>query len=127
VSNQKKLEFYSETRHAFGRSALLLSGGAGLGLYHCGVLKSLYEEGLLPRIIAGTSIGSIFAALVSCKKPEELMEILIEGGVDFTAFYKKGNKGSYTRKIKRFFNEGVIMDIKVLNEFVRDQIGDLTF
>ncbi len=69
VSLEKKLEFFTETRHAFGRTALLLSGGAGLGQYHFGVIKSLYEEGLLPRIIAGTSIGSIFAAFICYRKP----------------------------------------------------------
>ncbi len=64
ISLEKKLEFFTETRHAFGRTALLLSGGAGLGQYHFGVIKSLYDEGLLPRIIAGASIGSIFAAFL---------------------------------------------------------------
>jgi predicted acylesterase/phospholipase RssA len=29
-------------RHAIGRTALLLSGGAILGMYHIGVLKALY-------------------------------------------------------------------------------------
>jgi len=39
----KKLEFFGEARHAYGRRALLLSGGAGLGLYHVGVVKSLNQ------------------------------------------------------------------------------------
>ncbi len=45
----KKLEFYSESRHAYGRTALLLSGGASFGMYHMGVVKALYEQNLLPR------------------------------------------------------------------------------
>ena len=53
----QKLEFFAETRHAFGRTVLLLSGGAGLGLYHFGVLKILFEEGVIPRIISGSSMG----------------------------------------------------------------------
>lgn len=40
---QKKLEFFSETRHAYGRTALFLSGGASFGKFHVGVLKALYE------------------------------------------------------------------------------------
>jgi TAG lipase/steryl ester hydrolase/phospholipase A2/LPA acyltransferase len=58
------LEFFAETRHALGRTALLLSGGARLGTYHLGVIKCLREQALLPRIIAGSSAGSIFAALL---------------------------------------------------------------
>lgn len=38
-STDNKLDFFNETRHAFGRSALLLSGGGSLGLYHSGVVK----------------------------------------------------------------------------------------
>lgn len=43
IDLQKKLEFFAETRHSYGRTALFLSGGAHLGKYHFGVLKALYE------------------------------------------------------------------------------------
>ena len=39
-----------------------LSGGALLGLYHFGVIKTLFEQDLLPRTISGSSMGSIMAA-----------------------------------------------------------------
>ncbi len=53
-----------------------------------------------------------------------------EEGIDFGAFYQ--NKSSYTstsimRKIQRLFRKGTLMNIKVLNKFVRDNIGDITF
>lgn len=72
----QKLEFFAETRHAFGRSALLLSGGAGLGLYHFGILKILFEERVIPRIITGSSIGSIIASAVCTTKMEDLDKVL---------------------------------------------------
>ena len=34
LSDEQKLNFLQETRHAFGRTALLLSGGGSLGCYH---------------------------------------------------------------------------------------------
>ena len=46
----KKLQFFSESKHSYGRTALLLSGGATLGFYHIGVLKALFENQLLPRL-----------------------------------------------------------------------------
>jgi TAG lipase/steryl ester hydrolase/phospholipase A2/LPA acyltransferase len=30
----EKMSFFKVTRHAFGRTALLLSGGGGLGTFH---------------------------------------------------------------------------------------------
>jgi TAG lipase/steryl ester hydrolase/phospholipase A2/LPA acyltransferase len=39
------------TRASFGRSALLLSGGGTFGMNHIGVVKSLWDQRLLPRII----------------------------------------------------------------------------
>lgn len=44
--------------------ACRLSGGAYLGYYHLGVVKALYNEGLLPRVISGASAGSIMTAIV---------------------------------------------------------------
>lgn len=44
ISADVKLAFFNETRHAFGRTALLLSGGAGLGFYHVGFVKALFDQ-----------------------------------------------------------------------------------
>ena len=66
------MEFFQETRHALGRTALMLSGGGLLGMYHNGIIKTLYELGIMPKIIAGSSAGSLVAALFATKKEEEL-------------------------------------------------------
>lgn len=42
---------------------LVLSGGAIRGTLHIGVLKALLENGLAPKIVTGTSMGSIIAGL----------------------------------------------------------------
>lgn len=64
IPTDEKLNFFNETRHAHGRTGLLLSGGAALGFYHCGVCKLLFNEGLLPRVISGASAGSSVAAVI---------------------------------------------------------------
>lgn len=52
---------------------LVLSGGGGRGAYECGVYKGLYEHGIEPDILAGTSIGAInAAAIVAGASPEAL-------------------------------------------------------
>ena len=45
------------------RIALALGGGAARGYAHVGVIKALEAQGLHPEIIAGTSVGSLVAAL----------------------------------------------------------------
>lgn len=43
-----------------------------MGQYHYGVTRCLFEEGLIPRVISGSSSGSIFASLLCTKTLEEL-------------------------------------------------------
>mmetsp|Transcript_4417 Transcript_4417/g.7507 ORF Transcript_4417/g.7507 Transcript_4417/m.7507 type:complete len:164 (+) Transcript_4417:365-856(+) len=71
---QKKLEFFAETRHSYGRTALFLSGGASFGKFHIGVIKALYEQDLLPRIIAGSSIGAMVAVGIASHKYSDLWQ-----------------------------------------------------
>ncbi|NMH61316.1 DUF3336 domain-containing protein [Alteromonas ponticola] len=71
-----KLSFFEETAHAFGRSCLMLSGGAGLGFFHAGVVKSLNERNLLPTVISGASAGSIIAGMIGTRSHDELLEAL---------------------------------------------------
>lgn len=55
---------------------LRLSGGAYLGYYHMGVVKALYQEGLLPRVISGASAGSIITAIIGTRNDLELMDLI---------------------------------------------------
>eukprot|EP01125_Pyxidicula_operculata_P006169 TRINITY_DN2151_c0_g1_i2.p2 TRINITY_DN2151_c0_g1~~TRINITY_DN2151_c0_g1_i2.p2 ORF type:complete len:402 (-),score=58.45 TRINITY_DN2151_c0_g1_i2:2126-3331(-) len=119
-----KFEFFWATRQAFGRSALMLSGGASFGVYHIGVIKVLHEHKLLPRVISGSSVGSIIASLVATCTDEELESLLNVENLNFSAF---DPAGSGWRKINRLLTKGVLMDIKKLQGVIRDKIGDITF
>lgn len=76
ITFYEKLSFFDETSHAFGRSCIMLSGGAGLGFFHAGVIKALVEHDVLPDVISGTSAGSIVAGLVATRTNAELLEML---------------------------------------------------
>ena len=52
---------FRRASHIFGRSALMLSGGATLGFFHLGVVKALFEHGLLPDVLSGASMGALVA------------------------------------------------------------------
>jgi len=71
IPTDARLAFFNETRHSYGRSALLLSGGAALGFYHVGVVKTLMENQLMPRVLGGSSAGSIVCAMVGTRTDEE--------------------------------------------------------
>ena len=71
IPTDARLAFFNETRHSYGRTALLLSGGAALGFYHVGVVKALMENHLLPRVIGGASAGSILTAMIGTRTDEE--------------------------------------------------------
>jgi TAG lipase/steryl ester hydrolase/phospholipase A2/LPA acyltransferase len=67
IPTAARLAFFNETRHSYGRSALLLSGGAALGFYHVGVVKTLMENRLMPRVLGGSSAGSIVCAMIGTR------------------------------------------------------------
>ena len=62
----------------FGRSALTLSGGAKLGMKHIGVVKALWEAGLLPNIISGASAGAVITAIVGAHSDIEMGDVLVK-------------------------------------------------
>jgi len=84
---------------------------------------------MLPRVISGSSVGSLVAAAVCVSKDEELKErLFLPGFLKFDeVFSRRGEKGAWKRRLWRFITKGVIMDIKLLEEAVRSTIGDVTF
>lgn len=122
------LEQILSTRQAFGRSALLLSGGATFGMNHIGVLKSLWEARLLPRIISGASAGSIVSAVFCTRTDAEIPEMLVNFCIgDLAVFDAEGNEDGILRKIVRFLKIGALFDISHLTRVMRDILGELTF
>ncbi|KAL7536063.1 hypothetical protein ACHAXR_011299 [Thalassiosira sp. AJA248-18] len=71
IPSESRLAFFNETRHSYGRTAFLCSGGAALGFYHVGVVKALMQNGLMPRVLGGSSAGSIVTAIVATRTDEE--------------------------------------------------------
>lgn len=75
VSDKEKMQFFDRAAHCFGRSAFLMSGAGTLLYFHLGVVKALWEQGLLPRVISGSSGGALVAALVGTHSDRGLARI----------------------------------------------------
>jgi len=62
------------------KTGLVLSGGGTRGFAHLGVIAALYEKGIRPDVISGTSVGAIVGAFIaSGKTPEEILKIFNQG------------------------------------------------
>ena len=128
VTLQEKLVFLQETRHCFGRTALMMSGGGTLGTFHVGVARALNRKHLLPRVLAGSSVGSIVAAIIASRTQEELDEFFSEEHFwdllpDLTFF--SGNDPMSV--MKHYLRTGALHDIDFFQRCLRALLGDLTF
>jgi predicted acylesterase/phospholipase RssA len=59
-------------------NVLILQGGGSLGAFGCGVFKALSQKDVKIDIVAGTSIGSVNAAIIAGSKNEKQPEQLLE-------------------------------------------------
>jgi TAG lipase/steryl ester hydrolase/phospholipase A2/LPA acyltransferase len=121
IDVQQKLDFFYRANICFGRSALMLSGGGVLGFYHMGVVKTLLDEGLLPKVISGSSAGSLVAGAIGTHSQDELEQ-----------FYNPANVLSEAEReasifTRMFFGANPQIDVADLEKLIARMIPDLTF
>jgi NTE family protein len=114
-----KRRFFAETAQSYGRSALMLSGGATLGLFHVGVVKALAREDLLPDVISGSSAGAVVASAVGTRAPDELDQLLDPRNA-FHDFWK-------LLSLREIWRKGVLMDQNQVRKAIAANIRDLSF
>lgn len=117
----EKLDFFRRASHCYGRSALLLSGGAGLIYFHHGVAQELIDQDLLPNVLSGASAGSVVSAQLGTLNDEEL-----KNGYFRNKRYEEPNR---TRMLDVFLGRLSPEDTKMSRERLLDEIvpKDLTF
>ncbi|WP_418992957.1 patatin-like phospholipase family protein [Alistipes sp.] len=64
-----------------GSVGVVMSGGGAKGLYHIGVLEALEEYGVPIDYVAGTSMGSIIAAMYAAGYSPAEMRRIVDSGV----------------------------------------------
>lgn len=127
-----------QTRKSIGRTALVLSGGSTFGIFHIGVVVTLIESSLLPRIISGSSAGSIIASIICSHSNEETLSILtdimqrdfhiFEDG-EFTEekIEERSNFKKMLKNLSHLLKYGTLFDIDSLRNTMLHFVGDLTF
>jgi NTE family protein len=92
---------------------LALGGGAARGFAHVGVIQVLEEEGLRPDFVAGTSAGSLVAALyASGKTGAQLMQVA-----------ESMEEAAFTDWTLPIFSRGVFRG-EALARYVNAQVGN---
>ena len=121
INPQEKMDFFYRANVCFGRSALMLSGGGVLGFYHLGVVKTLLDQGLLPRVISGSSAGSLVAGVIGTHTDKELEHFYSPANVLFEA---EREASTFSRM---FFGANPQIDVGDLGRLIARMVPDLTF
>jgi NTE family protein len=91
--------------------ALVLMGGGARGLAHVGVLRVLEKNGLVPDVIAGTSMGAIvgglFAAGLSGAKLTEML-----GGLNLDNYADRPVRKNLFKRPRNLFEYVMLSDYK---------------
>ncbi len=121
ISEAEKIDFFYRANHCYGRTALMLSGGGTLGMYHLGVVKALYEKGLLPRVISGASAGSVVAGTIGTRTDEEL-----EVFFDIESLTSETHEDAHIMQ-SMLGDSSSTIEVGSIREIVEHLIPDLTF
>ncbi len=118
VTRSQKIDFFERAAQCFGSTALMLSGAGALGFFHLGVVRALHNQHLLPRVISGSSAGSIVAAVVASRSPDELDRLFNDAVLDtmlaqLDQFAESGSSGP--------------MNIDQVNAQINQLVPDMTF
>jgi len=120
VDNRYRLAQVKRIGRVYGRPALMLSGGALLGLFHFGVVKALFEQNLLPRTLSGSSMGAIIAAWTCTHTDDELRALFGDPS--------RINREALGRlPLRKMRDQVTVMDQGKLRRFLASVLGDQTF
>ncbi|MFT7469571.1 MAG: TAG lipase/steryl ester hydrolase/phospholipase A2/LPA acyltransferase [Candidatus Pseudothioglobus sp.] len=119
LSKKAKLDLFRRVSLGYGHTSLMLSGAGSLGPFHLGVVKTLFNEGLLPRIISGSSAGAIVAALIGTHSKHELKARFHDNIM--TAFFRDAVEAPHRESPNRSLDQ---YDVKAMIEAL---IPDMTF
>ncbi len=120
VSDEQKLQMFRDAERVYGQPALMLSGGGAFGIYHLGVTRALWQQELLPDVLAGSSMGAIVAGAICTRNESELEQFFSEPQrIHRDAFRWLGVQAGWKR--------GHAMDPDQLHRHIRANIGSPSF
>jgi NTE family protein len=109
-------------------TAFVLGGGGALGAVEVGMLRALFEQGITPDLVLGTSVGALNGALVAREPSPAVIERLTElwraAADDSRAVY--GDRP--LRTVRRAVATGTnLYSAAPLRQRLDEELGDVTF
>lgn len=128
LDDQYILDVLTESKRKYGRTAITMSGGGTFGMMGIGVFATLLEHELCPKIVAGSSGGSIVCSIVCSKTPDELKSILSNiFESSFKVFQMDNGTDSMYTYLSRLLKYGVWFESTNLQETMKGFLGNMTF
>ncbi len=110
-----------------GETAFVLGGGGLLGAVEVGMLRALFEAGVRPDLILGTSVGALNGALVAADPGLGVIERLVrlwESAISSREVYGDGAVRQVTRAVRTGTH---LHSTRPLRDRLAMELGDLTF
>lgn len=120
LTAEAKAGRFEDAWKVYGRTALMLSGGATWGFHHLGVVKALFEDGVLPHILSGASTGAMIAAGVCTRTDAEVAAMFAD--TDTIRL-----DGLLPLSAGRAIGSGAWLDPDRLHDVLRHNVGEWTF
>ncbi len=109
-------------------TTFVLGGGGVLGAVEVGMLRALFERGIVPDVVLGTSIGALNGAMVAREPNLSVIEKLTELWKGVGASGNEVYGDSPLRTVRRAVTTGThLWSAEPLQQALHDEFGDLTF
>lgn len=109
-------------------TAFVLGGGGVLGAVEVGMLRALFERGITPDLVLGTSVGALNGAMVARRPDGSVVEQLTElwQGAGTVGPEVYGDRP--LRTVRRAVATGThLWSSRPLKQALLEELGDLTF
>lgn len=104
----------------------MVSARLRTGLSHIGVVKTLWQMQLLPKIINGSSAGAIVASIIASHTDDELYKIFDCKWMNLNLF-ELPHINTYFNCVNRLRSEGVLYDSSIFMDAMKSNLGEYTF
>jgi NTE family protein len=109
------------------RTAFVLGGGGLLGAVEVGMLRALFEAGIRPDLVLGTSVGALNGALVAADPGDGVIDRLVglwQSAVENREVWGDGAVRQVTRAVRTGTH---LHSARPLRERLHAELGDRTF
>lgn len=117
----ERIDFFRRAQHCNGRSALMMGGAGSLLYFHVGVVKTLWQHGLLPGILSGSSGGAVVGSVVSTNFDKDLKKVFEPENLVHEIELESGLLGRLSGLMRKVIKSEEVFEV------IERLVPDLTF